>query len=95
MSHAGGEPVWAEPVWAEPAQQAAVAADQPAPAPDVPELLQPPRLSRWRTGLRTHGAHPAAAGVSPGQSVHGDVRTARPRSCRLALPVQSQTRNPT
>lgn len=54
-------------MWGEPALPAAVAADQPAAATNVPELLQPPRLPRRRAGLRAHGAHPATPGVPPGQ----------------------------
>ncbi len=54
-----------------PAQ--AVAEEEPAAAAYLPELLQPARLSRRRTGLRPHGAHSAAPGVPAGNRVRMHV----------------------
>lgn len=57
-------PAWKS--WRQPEEQETLAAKQPAVAKDVPELLQLARLPRRRAGLRAHGAHTVAPGVSPG-----------------------------
>lgn len=49
-------------------EQKTLAAEQPAPAENVSELLQFARLTWWRTGLRAHGAHITAPRVPPGNS---------------------------
>lgn len=56
-----------EPPW-QPKEQKTLAAEQPAAAENVSELLQLARLTWWRTGLRAHGAHITAPRVSPGNS---------------------------